>query len=79
MKTATIHQAKTHLSRMVKEVQNGETIVIVNGSTPVAKLTAAESCSNQRPKVGTRTSQPVRYAADAFAPLTGRELKEWGL
>ena len=79
MKTATIDQAKTHLSRLVKEVQGGETIVIVNGATPVAKLTAVEYRSNQRPKVGTRTSAPVRYTADAFAPLTGAELKEWGL
>ena len=79
MKTVTIHQAKTHLSRMVKEVQGGETIVIVNGNTPIAKLTAVAPRSNQRPKVGTRTSQPVRYTTDAFAPLTGGELKEWGL
>lgn len=32
-----------------------------------------------RPKVGTLTSPPVRYAADCFAPLTDAELKEWGL
>ena len=42
MKTATIHQPKTHLSRMLKEVQDGETIVILDGSTPVAKLTALD-------------------------------------
>ena len=79
MRTATINHAKTHLSQLVKEVQGGETIVIVNGATPMAKLTAVEDHSNRRPKVGTLTSRPVRYTADAFAPLTGAELKEWGL
>ena len=79
MKTATIHQAKTHLSRMLKEVQAGETIVILNGSTPVAKLTAVAPSESRRPKVGTRTSPPVRYTADAFEPLTDDQLKEWGL
>lgn len=79
MKTATIHHTKTHLSRMLKEVQGGETIVILNGSTPVAKLTAIEPPSNRRPKVGTLTSPPVRYEADAFEPLTDGQLKEWGL
>lgn len=79
MKTATIHQTKTHLSRMLKEIQGGETIVILNGSTPVAQLTAVEASSVRRPKVGTRTSPPVRYAADAFEPLTDDQLKEWGL
>ena len=79
MKTATIHQTKTHLSRMLKEIQGGETIIILNGSTPVAKLTAIEAPANQRPKVGTRTSLPVRYAEDAFQPLTDDQLREWGL
>ncbi|MCY4256203.1 MAG: type II toxin-antitoxin system prevent-host-death family antitoxin [Gammaproteobacteria bacterium] len=79
MKTASIDHAKNHLSRLVKEAQSGETIVIVNGNTPLAKLTAVEPHSNQRPKVGTRTSPPVRYQPDAFAPLKEGELKEWGL
>ena len=69
MKTATIHQTKTHLSRLLKEVQAGETVVILNGSTPVARLTALDRPVTRRPRVGTRTSPPVRYANDAFRPL----------
>ena len=79
MKTATIHQTKTHLSRMLKEIQAGETIVILNGSTPVAQLTAVELPATRRPRVGTRTSAPLHYSADAFQPLTDDQLKEWGL
>lgn len=79
MKTATTHQAKTHLSRLLKEVQGGETIVILNGSVPVAKLTGVEPSRIARPEVGTRTSEPVRYAEDAFQPLSDGELEEWGL
>ena len=79
MKTATIHQTKTHLSRMLKEIRGGETIIILNGSTPVAQLTAIEPSTARRPKVGTRTSQPVQYAADVFEPLTDEQLREWGL
>ena len=78
MKTATIHQTKTHLSRMLKEVQAGETIVILDGSTPVAKLTALDRPMARRPKVGTRTSAPVRYSSDAFRPLSAEESQEWG-
>ena len=80
MKTATTHYAKTHLSRLLKEVQNGETIVILHGSVPVGKLTAADdSPAHKRPKVGTVTSPPVRYHGDAFAPLDSTQLEEWGL
>jgi antitoxin (DNA-binding transcriptional repressor) of toxin-antitoxin stability system len=79
MKTATTHQAKTHLSRLLKEVQAGETVVILNGSVPVAKLTAVESSVGARPPVGTLTSAPVRYTEDAFGPLSDEELREWDL
>jgi len=79
MKTATTHQAKTHLSRFLKEAQRGETVVILNGSTPVAQLTAVETAVRRRPRTGTVTSAPVRCSEDAFAPLTDSELKDWGV
>jgi prevent-host-death family protein len=79
MKTVTTHEAKTHLSRLLKEVQAGETVVIRNGAVPVAKLTAFEPTAGVRPTVGTLTSAPVRYAEDAFGPLSDEELQEWGL
>ena len=79
MKTASIHQTKTHLSRMLKEVQAGETIVLLNGTTPVAKLTAIDHPAPRRPISGTHTSSPVRYSADAFQPLADEDLHEWGL
>jgi antitoxin (DNA-binding transcriptional repressor) of toxin-antitoxin stability system len=79
MKTVTTHSAKTHLSRLLKEVQLGETIVILHGKEPVAKLTAMEQTGRARPKVGKITSGPIRCTEDAFAPLSEEELKEWGL
>lgn len=79
MKTATTHQAKTHLSRLLKEVQAGETVVILNRDVPVAKLTAVKPSEGARPPVGTVTSAPVRYSEDAFAPLSDEDLREWDL
>ncbi|MEW6754290.1 MAG: type II toxin-antitoxin system Phd/YefM family antitoxin [Candidatus Latescibacterota bacterium] len=79
MKTVTTHQAKTHLSRLLKEVQAGETIIIRSGAVPVAKLTAVGATAGVRPPVGTLTSAPVRCAEDAFAPLSDEELRDLGL
>ncbi len=80
MKEVTTHCAKTHLSKLLKEVQKGEPIVILHGSTPVGMLTAMTSKSAPlRPRAGTATSAPVTCAADAFAPLEGDDLKAWGL
>lgn len=50
MKTVTVHEAKTHLSRLLREVEAGETIVIRRGKTEVARLTAVGGAG--RPKTG---------------------------
>jgi prevent-host-death family protein len=36
--TVNIHDAKTHLSRLVERVEAGEEIVIARGGKPVARL-----------------------------------------
>ncbi|MBI4585099.1 MAG: type II toxin-antitoxin system Phd/YefM family antitoxin [Planctomycetes bacterium] len=74
-----VHQAKTHLSRLLKAVQKGETVLICRGEIPVARLVAVEPGPNRRPPVGQVTSGSVRWTEDAFAPLTDAELKTWGL
>ncbi|MEP6813988.1 MAG: type II toxin-antitoxin system prevent-host-death family antitoxin [Marmoricola sp.] len=38
MTTVNIHEAKTHLSRLLQRVQAGETIVIAKAGVPVAEL-----------------------------------------
>jgi prevent-host-death family protein len=80
VKSVTTHQAKSQLSRLLAEVEAGEDVVIRRGNTPVARLSPIRAKRRRvRPKVGTPTSAPVRYAADAFAPLDDKALKDWGL
>ena len=79
MKTVAAHHARTHLSRLLKEVQAGETIGMLNGNAPVAQSSAVRPERASRPLVGTRTSPEVGYAEDALRPLTDDELKAWGL
>jgi prevent-host-death family protein len=38
MKTVNIHEAKTHLSRLLAEVMAGEEVIIAKAGKPVAKL-----------------------------------------
>ena len=38
MKSVNVHEAKTHLSRLLAEVEQGEEIVISRGGKPVARL-----------------------------------------
>jgi prevent-host-death family protein len=38
MKQVNVHQAKNQLSRLLREVEDGEQVVIARNGTPVAKL-----------------------------------------
>lgn len=80
MKTIATHEAKTHLSRYLKEVGEGHSFIITRGRTPLAKLVPiSSSTSAARPKVGETPDAPMHVPEAALAPLSGSELKEWGL
>ena len=66
MKTVTVHQAKTHLSRLIREALEGEEIVIARGDEPVVKLTVVEPSSART--LGTARGEVV-IADDFDAPL----------
>jgi prevent-host-death family protein len=40
MQTVNIHEAKTHLSRLLEAVERGEEVVIARAGQPIATLTA---------------------------------------
>lgn len=80
MNTITTHEAKTHLSRYLAEVEKGQEFIIARGKTAVAMLVPVKPARKKpRPKVGDIKGKPFEFPAAAFAPLTKAELKEWGL
>ena len=42
MTTVNIHEAKTHLSKLLKRVMNGEEIIIARAGKPIAVLTGIQ-------------------------------------
>mgnify|MGYP000196706057 CR=1 FL=1 len=72
--TYNIHEAKTHLSKLVEEAAVGEEIIIAKSGKPKAKLV---------PFADEPKREPGRYKADiqlsdAFHdPLPENELKAW--
>lgn len=80
MKTITTHEAKTHLSRYLAEVEEGQQFIIARGKAAVAMLVPVTLPKRKlRPKVGNIKGKLFKFPASAFAPLTGAELKAWGL
>jgi prevent-host-death family protein len=43
MHTVNIHEAKTHLSRLVEEAANGESFVIAKAGRPMVRVTALDA------------------------------------
>lgn len=54
IKQVNVHEAKTHLSRLLEQVSFGEEIIIAKGNEPIAKLVPFKN-----PKEGRRN--PGRY------------------
>lgn len=66
MKTVTIHETKTHLSRLLHEVEQGEQVVIARGRTPIARLIPYQA---EERRLGSLPGLIVRMDASFDEPL----------
>ena len=76
MDTVTIHEAKTHLSKLIARVEAGEEIVIARGKEPVARLTPVAR-HRLIPKPGYLRGKVTVPEAFFFDPLPEEELQLW--
>ena len=68
MKQVNIHEAKTHLSRLIQDVLSGEEVVIARGNQPVVRLVIHESAIPAR-KPGRHPGLIIDMAEDFDEPL----------
>ncbi len=73
MKTFTIHEAKTNLSRLIEKACAGEEIVIARGSEPVARLVPLTDTTGRR-QPGSLKGK-LRVGQEFFEPLPETELR----
>jgi prevent-host-death family protein len=74
----TVHQAKTHLSRLLKEAEAGQEVIVMRGKKPVAKVVAVDSTFSRKSLAGAY-AKDVHWDDDAFNPMTDEELIQSGL
>ena len=74
---ATIFEAKTNLSELLKKAQEGETVIITSGreKTPVARLEAIHPVGKKR--LGALETPGFALTDAFFDPLPEEELKLW--
>jgi len=73
VKEVSVHEAKTHLSRLLRRVEAGEEILIARGGKPVAKLVPAAPVSRRAMGVDRTLVVPE----DFDAPLDEETLRDF--
>jgi len=73
----TMHKAKTHLSKLVRDALRGEEVIIARRKEPMVKLVPVRKPAKKRTPGSLKGK--IWYAPDAFDPLTKEELAEWGI
>ncbi|MCY3957538.1 MAG: type II toxin-antitoxin system prevent-host-death family antitoxin [Chloroflexi bacterium] len=74
MPTVNVHEAKTHLSRLLAQVEAGEEVTIARNGKPVARLIQARDQGRPQPDV---FKGKVVVPDSFFDPLPEEELRLW--
>ncbi len=74
METVNIHDAKTHLSRLLERVQKGEEIMLAKAGVPIAMLVPIVQPLR---KLGFLRAAGTIDPTEAMAPLNDAELAAW--
>ncbi|MXW26275.1 MAG: type II toxin-antitoxin system Phd/YefM family antitoxin [Dehalococcoidia bacterium] len=74
MTTVNIHEAKTHLSRLLAQVEAGEDVVIARNGKPVARLVP---CEQQGKREFGVLKGRIKLDDSFFDPLPEEELSAW--
>ena len=74
MPVVNIHEAKTHLSRLLAQVEAGEEVIIARNGTPVARLVPCEKRGKRQPGAWKGL---IELDDSFFDPLPEEELAAW--
>ena len=73
-KTVNVHEAKTHLSRLLQEVEQGRDIVIARAGRPIARLVPAGPALKR--ELGLDRGK-IWIAPDFDEPMPDEWLDDW--
>lgn len=73
-RTVTIHEAKTHLSRLIAAVEAGEEVVIARGKKPAVKLVPIDRKPNRVPGL---LKGKIHLGPEFFEPMSEEDLALW--
>ena len=74
MPVVNVHEAKTHLSRLLVQAENGEEVVIARNGKPVARLSPVRKRGKREPDA---FKGKIVIPESFFDPLPEEELRAW--
>jgi prevent-host-death family protein len=77
MRVVNVHQAKTHLSRLIDEAHAGETILLAKAGKPWARLMPLAPPAPQRIPGRLRNRGPLSQPNVLLEPMNPSELESW--
>lgn len=77
MRIVNVHQAKTHLSRLIDDAHAGETIVLAKAGKPWARLMPLAAPVPQRIPGRLRSRGPLSQPNALLKPMDSSELVSW--
>ncbi|MBI4513941.1 MAG: type II toxin-antitoxin system Phd/YefM family antitoxin [Gemmatimonadetes bacterium] len=72
-KVVNVHEAKTHLSRLLERVHRGEEIILAKAGKPYAKLVPLDEGEDRKPG----QLRGLVMTDEFFEPLPEEELAAW--
>ena len=76
-KTVNVHEAKTQLSKLLAEVEQGREVVVARNGKPIAKLIPFPKARKKTLTMGDLKGK-IWISPDFDNPLPEDELKKWG-
>ena len=70
-----IHHAKTHLSKLIAQAENGEEVIIARNGKPVVKLVPVAEKSRKRSILGAGIGK-IWISDDFDSPETNKEIED---
>ncbi len=77
MTKVNIREAKTHLSRYLHQVENGDVVVVCRHNKPVAEFRAVQSEPVHPVRVAGLLKGRIHWDPNAFVEMTAEELAEF--
>lgn len=76
VREVSIHEAKTHLSRLIREVLLGREVVIRKGQEPLVKLVPFQQ-ESESPRIPGQEKGRIVIDPSFFNPMTEEELADF--